>query len=212
MGLWCAHAATAGDVWVRHVQAAACWLAFTCLGSIVLLYLATLLCCMLGLLTVLLQNRFLLYAYRQRYIMTSREVKRWDATSRSPVYASLSTTLKVCRRHTCSCNIAHDATLAHCAHNVQSFLMALVLAGRMKALHMVAHVWWRACVDGMHTPQLLTAVAVHRACPPSGPMVLSQPSRRHSLTNSLSMAPGGLLIWRQRAGLGSGWTSLRQSH
>lgn len=32
---------------------------------------------------------------RQRYIMTSREVKRWDATSRSPVYASLSTTLKV---------------------------------------------------------------------------------------------------------------------
>jgi hypothetical protein len=33
---------------------------------------------------------------RQRYIMTSREVKRWDATSRSPVYASLSTTLKVC--------------------------------------------------------------------------------------------------------------------
>jgi hypothetical protein len=26
--------------------------------------------------------------------MTSREVKRWDATSRSPVYASLSATLK----------------------------------------------------------------------------------------------------------------------
>lgn len=34
-------------------------------------------------------------AGRQRYITTSREVKRWDATSRSPVYASFSATLKV---------------------------------------------------------------------------------------------------------------------
>lgn len=32
---------------------------------------------------------------RQRYITTSREIKRWDATSRSPVYASFSATLKV---------------------------------------------------------------------------------------------------------------------
>lgn len=38
---------------------------------------------------------FVFYYFRQRYIMTSREVKRWDATSRSPVYASLSATLKV---------------------------------------------------------------------------------------------------------------------
>lgn len=44
---------------------------------------------------------------RQRYIMTSREVKRWDATSRSPVYASLSTTLKVC---TCVGSVACVST------------------------------------------------------------------------------------------------------
>jgi hypothetical protein len=41
------------------------------------------------------------HVYRQRYIMTSREVKRWDATSRSPVYASLSSTLKVRGRVVC---------------------------------------------------------------------------------------------------------------
>jgi hypothetical protein len=41
---------------------------------------------------------------RQRYITTSREVKRWDATSRSPVYASFSATLKV----------GHDYGLLHC--------------------------------------------------------------------------------------------------
>ncbi|KAF6260228.1 P-loop containing nucleoside triphosphate hydrolase protein [Scenedesmus sp. NREL 46B-D3] len=34
------------------------------------------------------------YYFRQRYITTSREIKRWDATSRSPVYASFSATLK----------------------------------------------------------------------------------------------------------------------
>lgn len=34
------------------------------------------------------------YYYRQYYVMTSREVKRWDAVSRSPVYASFSATLK----------------------------------------------------------------------------------------------------------------------
>lgn len=32
---------------------------------------------------------------RQRYVTCSREVKRWDATSRSPVYASFSACLKV---------------------------------------------------------------------------------------------------------------------
>lgn len=42
--------------------------------------------------------------------MTSREVKRWDATSRSPVYASLSTTLKVRRDLT----LLNRASLRHC--------------------------------------------------------------------------------------------------
>jgi hypothetical protein len=37
----------------------------------------------------------LFFPCRQRYITTSREIKRWDATSRSPVYASFSATLKV---------------------------------------------------------------------------------------------------------------------
>jgi hypothetical protein len=41
------------------------------------------------------QHIFLWFC-RQRYITTSREIKRWDATSRSPVYASFSATLKVC--------------------------------------------------------------------------------------------------------------------
>jgi hypothetical protein len=50
---------------------------------------------------------------RQRYIMTSREVKRWDATSRSPVYASLSTTLKVW---------AMSSGLHHCLHMQQTRL------------------------------------------------------------------------------------------
>lgn len=33
---------------------------------------------------------------RHRYITTGREVKRFDAISRSPVYASFSAALKVC--------------------------------------------------------------------------------------------------------------------
>lgn len=33
---------------------------------------------------------------RHRYITTGREVKRFDATTRSPVYASFSAALKVC--------------------------------------------------------------------------------------------------------------------
>jgi hypothetical protein len=33
---------------------------------------------------------------RRRYITTSREVKRFDAVTRSPIYASFGATLKVC--------------------------------------------------------------------------------------------------------------------
>ncbi len=37
------------------------------------------------------------FAYvRKRYITTSREVKRFDAVTRSPIYASFGATLKVC--------------------------------------------------------------------------------------------------------------------
>ena len=36
---------------------------------------------------------------RARYITTSREVKRFDATTRSPIYASFGATLKVSNHH-----------------------------------------------------------------------------------------------------------------
>lgn len=52
---------------------------------------------------------------RGRYLATSREVKRWEATSRSPVFASFSAILKVSRLGAWSgvCAWRLAAVLAH---------------------------------------------------------------------------------------------------
>ena len=66
---------------------------FMCLGAFVLVSAAV-----PFILPVFVPLVLLFYYLRQRYVTTSRQVKRLDATTRSPVYASFSSTLKVCCR------------------------------------------------------------------------------------------------------------------
>jgi ATP-binding cassette subfamily C (CFTR/MRP) protein 4 len=63
---------------------------FMCLGAFVLVSIAV-----PFILPVFVPLVLLFYYLRQRYVATSRQVKRLDATTRSPVYASFSATLKV---------------------------------------------------------------------------------------------------------------------
>jgi len=56
---------------------------------------------------------FVFWWARRRYLRTSREVKRYEATTRSPVFASFSSILKVwsilCNTGCCRCALAATA-------------------------------------------------------------------------------------------------------
>eukprot|EP00879_Flechtneria_rotunda_P017481 GHRR01018328.1.p1 GENE.GHRR01018328.1~~GHRR01018328.1.p1 ORF type:complete len:1541 (+),score=583.94 GHRR01018328.1:446-5068(+) len=62
---------------------------FVCLGAFVLVAIAV-----PFILPIFAALLITFYYFKQRYIFTSREVKRWESTSKSPVYASFSATLK----------------------------------------------------------------------------------------------------------------------
>lgn len=62
---------------------------------------------------------------RHRYITTGREVKRFDATTRSPVYASFSAALKVLH----SSPNALSSPQAFCTHPSCSLCMTVLANG-----------------------------------------------------------------------------------
>ena len=66
------------------------WLCVACAGALILMIIAV-----PFVLPTLLPLIVAFFWLRHRYITTGREVKRFDATTRSPVYASFSAALKV---------------------------------------------------------------------------------------------------------------------
>lgn len=124
---------------------------------------------------------------RQRYVQTSREVKRLEAITRSPVYASFSATLKVRAHSVCWPNGRGAVLVGRCTE--WWTLLCLTFSARFDTpctplVLTTRHHVLSPC------PPLYHVRFLCRACQPSAPMPHSRASMPPSCRRSTSTAPG----------------------